>query len=81
MPFPSPGDLPDPEMEPGSPALQPDSLPYEPPRWALESFHSNKFPGDAATPGNFGKHATESIFYCNPSFNLQYVVKLYGHEH
>ena len=27
--FPSPGDLPDPGIEPGSPALQADSLPYE----------------------------------------------------
>ena len=26
LPFPSPGDLPDPGMEPGSPALQADSL-------------------------------------------------------
>ena len=30
LPFPSPGDLPDPGMEPGSPALQADSLPSEP---------------------------------------------------
>ena len=29
LPFPSPGDLPDPGMEPGSPALQADSLPTE----------------------------------------------------
>ena len=31
LPFPSPGDLPDPGTEPGSPALQADSLPSEPP--------------------------------------------------
>ena len=31
LPFPSPGDLPDPEIEPRSPALQADSLPSEPP--------------------------------------------------
>ena len=30
-PFPSPGDLPNPETEPRSPALQADSLPAEPP--------------------------------------------------
>ena len=30
FPFPSPGDLPDPGMEPGSPAVQADSLPSEP---------------------------------------------------
>ena len=29
--IPSPGDLPDPGIEPGSPALQTDSLPSEPP--------------------------------------------------
>ena len=37
LPFPSPGDLPDPGIEPRSPALQADSLPSEPPeklpRW------------------------------------------------
>ena len=30
LPFPSPGELPDPGIEPGSPALQADSLPSEP---------------------------------------------------
>ena len=30
LPFPSPGDLPDPEIEPRSPALQVDALPSEP---------------------------------------------------
>ena len=30
LPFPSPEDLPDPETEPGSPALQVASLPSEP---------------------------------------------------
>ena len=31
LPFPSPGGLPDPGMEPESPALRVDSLLYEPP--------------------------------------------------
>ena len=31
LPFPSPGDLPDPGFEPGSPALQADALLSEPP--------------------------------------------------
>ena len=31
LPFPSPGDLPDPAIETGSPALPADSLPSEPP--------------------------------------------------
>ena len=30
LPFPSPGDLPDPEIEPGPPALEADALPWEP---------------------------------------------------
>ena len=35
LPFPSPGDLPNPEIEAGSPALQADALPSEPPRKLL----------------------------------------------
>ena len=31
LPFPSPGDLPNPGTKPGSPALQADSSPSEPP--------------------------------------------------
>ena len=31
LPFPSPGDLPNPGIEPGSPALKADALPSEPP--------------------------------------------------
>ena len=31
LPFPSPGDLPNPGIEPGSPAVQADTLPSEPP--------------------------------------------------
>ena len=34
LPFPSPGDVPDPGIELGSPALQADSLPSEPPERA-----------------------------------------------
>ena len=37
LPFPSPGDLPDPEIETGSPALQADSLP--PPGKPLDKFN------------------------------------------
>ena len=35
LPFPSPGKLPDPGMEPGSPALRADALPSEPPGWQV----------------------------------------------
>ena len=36
LPFPSPGYLPDPGIEPRSPALQVDSLPSEPPGYSSE---------------------------------------------
>ena len=39
LPFPSPGDLPNPGIEPGSPTLQADSLPSEPPGKPKESKH------------------------------------------
>ena len=35
LPFPSSGDLPDPGIKPGSPALQADALPSEPPKTLL----------------------------------------------
>ena len=36
LPFPFPGDLPDPGIEPQSPALQADALPSEPPGKPLQ---------------------------------------------
>ena len=43
VPFPSPGDLPDPGIEPRSPVLQADSLPSEPPGKLPKSLLSNQF--------------------------------------
>ena len=37
LPFPSPGDLPNPGIEAGSPALQADALPSEPPGKSLQN--------------------------------------------
>ena len=58
MPFPSPGDLPDPGIEPGSPALQTDTLTSEPPgkpHILNESLESSKspfpIPGNLPDPG------------------------------
>ena len=42
QPFPSPGDLPDPGIEPRSPSLQADSLPAEPPEKPKLSGKSEK---------------------------------------
>ena len=43
LPFPSPGDLPDPGIQPGSPALQADSLPSELPGkpWKSEALQNS----------------------------------------
>ena len=42
LPFPSPGDLPDPGIEPWSPALQADSLPSEPPGKPISILRNKK---------------------------------------
>ena len=42
LPFPSPGDLPNPGIEPGSPALQAEALPSEPPGMPLKKFFFNQ---------------------------------------
>ena len=42
MPFPPAGDLPDPGIEPGSPALQVDSLPTELSGKPLDKYHEEK---------------------------------------
>ena len=44
LPFPSPGDLPNPGMEPGSPALQADALSSEPP--GNPTKHLRNIPGE-----------------------------------
>ena len=43
LPFPSPGDLPDPGIEPESPAFQADTLTSEPPGKSITT-HSGKTP-------------------------------------
>ena len=43
LPFPPPGDLPDPGIELWSPALQADSLPTDPPGWPIMKLNSASF--------------------------------------
>ena len=45
VPFPSPGDLPDPGIEPGSPAFQADALTSEPPGNPGSILGSGRSPG------------------------------------
>ena len=42
LPFPSPGDLPDPGIQPGSPTLEADTLTSEPPRKPYCGYHALK---------------------------------------
>ena len=49
MPCPTPGDLPDPGIEPKSPALQADSLPSEPPGKPPSPFQSLQLVSSAGT--------------------------------
>ena len=51
LPFPSPGDLPNPGIEPRSPALQADALPYEPPgKLKILLYHYNLSKGYLKIP-------------------------------
>ena len=43
LPFSSPGDLPNPGIEPGSPSLQADSLPSDPPAWFIKMLDYRTF--------------------------------------
>ena len=55
LPFSSPGDLPDPGMEPGSPSLQADSLPSETPNWPMRVNVSLSFTSHANKWANRGR--------------------------
>ena len=60
LPFPSPGDLPDPGIESRSPALQADSLPTKPGKW-----HCRK--------AWFGPHLPLGLKYSAPQFQFLYL--------
>ena len=52
LPFPSPGDLPNPGIKPGSPALQADALPSEPPGKPINvlkfyKWHNSKYTSES----------------------------------
>ena len=74
-PFPSPGDLPDPEIKPRSPTLQPDALTSEPPgkpvvvlsgkEPASQYRRQKRFrfdPGSGRSPG--GGHGNQLYYSC-----------------
>ena len=83
LPFPSPGDLINPGIEPGSPALQADALPSEPPRnlLALEGPSNAFFQWTAPTRKQFSQFSTVKArshsFKLNtcPSYCLKHMIK------
>ena len=62
LPFPSPGDLPDPGIKPSSPALQADSLPSEPPGKPRTTVWPNN-----PTPGHIHREKPSSKRHMYPS--------------
>ena len=71
LPFPFPGGLPNPGIELGSPALQADSLPYEPPGKPQSEWSSSK--RLQAINGGEGVEKRE------PSYTVGGTVKQYSH--
>ena len=78
MPFPSPGDLPDPRIEPGFPALEADALTSAPPgkphKVIYFIFKTHQFPtlDPHQQPSNFQGNLSKSNtkFLLNPSTTL-----------
>ena len=72
LPFPSPGDLPDPGIEPGSPTLQADALPSEPPGKASEAEVDVflEFSCFFYDPADVGDLISGSSAFSKPSLNI-----------
>ena len=58
LPFPSPGDLPDPGTEPGSPALQADVLTSEPQGFIISDVKGLR---NLGTPTCLGRHSVRYL--------------------
>ena len=81
LPIPSPGDLPDPGIKPGSPALEADSLPSEPPGniYGLcislpEPNHAFFLQGQRLNPIKIKRHFTTIIYIFHSRFPRQRTV-------
>ena len=83
LPFPSPGDLPNPGIEPGSPALQADSLPTE--LHSLDSKEpscnagaSDSIPGLRRSPGGEHGNPLEDSCLRNPAQRRAWGATVHG---
>ena len=75
LPFPSPGDLPNPGVEPGSPALQVDTLPSKPSGKPKEALQNSKRNSITTTIPNLPTLII--IFRLNFIFNFVYLIQNY----
>ena len=71
LPFPSPGNLPEPKIEPGSPAMQAGSLPTEPPGNSMSHLNHPKQPSPLLflplpPPVQFSSVAQSCLTLCDP---------------
>ena len=77
LPFPSPGDLPNPGTEPGSSALQADSLLSEPPGILMEYYSSVK--GNEITPLEETRMDLETVILSKSEKDKYHLISLiYG---
>ena len=72
LPFPSPGDLPDPGIEPRSPALQAGALPSELPGkpWNTQKNYTKKDPHDPDNDDGVITHLEPDILECEIKWAL-----------
>ena len=80
LPFPSLGDLPDPEIEPWSPALQTDSLPLEPPGNNVRGRETPLTWGDKDTEFP-KKKSIETVFFFFSEDQQTRVTSVIKHQH
>ena len=82
LPFPSPGDLPNPGIEPGSPALQTDALPSEPPGKPFLTEHSKN---SSYLDQNSPQYCYRGLLSCSVSnsvkFSSEFRCSLTGGKH
>ena len=74
LPFTSPGDFPDPQMEPRSPALQMAILPSEPPEKSQFSIYSKFLPSSLPTAPSQPWRLSEDVNHHHSSWEITAVV-------
>ena len=82
LPFPSPGDLPNPGIKPGSPALQTEALPSEPPgKLSLTEHSKNSLYLDQSSPQYCYRDLLSHSVSYSVKFSLEFRCSLPGGKH